>query len=208
MLSHHIMPKPKPKRQQSALIKAIHEANLATPGTDMNDKYEDMIKHIQNNGTLTTREKDSARREVLYIKDRNNLLFTKGPTYKCNVCQKEGFTMQNCQHCIQKVLQDNWKSWTSGNDDIDQAIREAQLICPLPRYIIEWIPYEQFTNIKKFAEGGCASIFDATWPKASAVSMNHDLWNENGPNLVILKKLTNTHIPTEKFLNEVIINDC
>jgi hypothetical protein len=44
----------------------------------------------------------------------------------------------------------------------------------LPEQIIEWIPYNQFYNVKKLTEGGFSSIYTATWTKGNIVDYNEE----------------------------------
>ncbi|PKC72256.1 kinase-like protein [Rhizophagus irregularis] len=53
--------------------------------------------------------------------------------------------------------------------------------------IVEWIPYSQFTNLKKIAEGGFSIIYKATW---------------KGTNVAI-KKLRDSQIISKHFFNEL-----
>ncbi|CAG8440687.1 7616_t:CDS:2 [Acaulospora colombiana] len=61
------------------------------------------------------------------------------------------------------IARENFKNWTSGNIKIDELIQECQQKVISPKYIIEWIDYGQFQDIKHKAEGGCATIYSARW---------------------------------------------
>ena len=55
-------------------------------------------------------------------------------------------------------------TWTSGNEKIDNFIQEMQLnINNCNDIIFEWIPYNQFENIKEIGKGGFSTIFSAIW---------------------------------------------
>jgi hypothetical protein len=52
-------------------------------------------------------------------------------------------------------LKKNFTNWTSKNEKIDKFIQEMQLkINDYNDIIVEWIPYEQFNNIKKINKDG------------------------------------------------------
>jgi ferredoxin len=62
---------------------------------------------------------------------------------KCNKCKK-------CNRvCYAMHLQQNFESWTSGNDDIDKFIQDTQLSAHYStKEVLEWIPYNRFSDIK------------------------------------------------------------
>ncbi|CAG8537326.1 18_t:CDS:2 [Diversispora eburnea] len=64
---------------------------------------------------------------------------------RCNLCTKE--------HFIQE-----FKTWTSGNANIDKIIQESQINFFYDK--IQWIPYN-FQNIKHIADGGYGSVNSA-----------------------------------------------
>ena len=54
----------------------------------------------------------------------------------------------------------------SGNEKIDDFIQEMQLkISDYNDIIFEWIPYNQFDEIKEIGKGGFATIYSAIWKK-------------------------------------------
>src|SRR5262249_23248449 len=63
---------------------------------------------------------------------------------------------------------------------------------------MKWIPYSQFTNIKKIAVGGFGIIYQAIWLDGSTTSGSK---NE----IVILKRFKNSQDISKYFLNEVSI---
>src|SRR5436853_502370 len=62
----------------------------------------------------------------------------------------------------------------SGNKKVDNLIQEMQLkIKNTEDIIFEWIPYNQFDNIKKINEGDFATIYSAIW-KDGPLHYNYD----------------------------------
>ena len=58
-----------------------------------------------------------------------------------------------CKPCQISSLKENFIKWTSGNERIDAVIQELQL--KIDYYwdtILEWIPYNQFNDIKLIDE--------------------------------------------------------
>ena len=109
-----------------------------------------------------------------------------------------------CKSCQISEFEKNFK-WTSGNEIIDNLIQEIQLKVENPQDIVfEWIPYDQFYDIKKIGEGGFAEVYSAMWndgPLNYDDSKNEYTRNQNRK--VALKCLHNSQNINNKFLNEV-----
>ncbi|PKK57708.1 hypothetical protein RhiirC2_797564, partial [Rhizophagus irregularis] len=71
--------------------------------------------------------------------------------------------------CYVLHSQQNFKNWTSGNNDIDKFIQDSQLSAHDDvKKALEWIPYDKFYNIKYVAK----DIYRANW-----IDGNIILWN-------------------------------
>jgi hypothetical protein len=111
-----------------------------------------------------------------------------------------------CKPCNAKHFQQNFKNWTSGNDDIDKIIQDAQLSAYDYHKVLEWIPYDRFYDIEYIAKGGFGKVYKAKW-----VDGNIKRWNDKNQNwdrfypdeFVALKSLNNSENVTLKFINEV-----
>ncbi|RHZ84269.1 hypothetical protein Glove_84g53 [Diversispora epigaea] len=75
--------------------------------------------------------------------DRRNSIFSWGI---CSLCTKE--------HFIQE-----FKTWSSGNINIDKIIQESQT--GNIKRKLQWIPYDKFQNIKHIADGERGSVYSA-----------------------------------------------
>ena len=77
---------------------------------------------------------------------------------QCGECKgtKTGFNW--CQYCNNELFQKNFANWTSGSKEIDDFIQEAQLKATNVRSILEWIDYEEFTDVNHLANGGNSSV--------------------------------------------------
>ncbi|RHZ84201.1 hypothetical protein Glove_84g122 [Diversispora epigaea] len=75
--------------------------------------------------------------------DRRNSIFSWG---RCSLCTKE--------HFIQE-----FKTWSSGNTNIDKIIQESQTNNIYRK--LQWIPYDNFQNIKHIADGERGSVYSA-----------------------------------------------
>ncbi len=104
--------------------------------------------------------------------------------------------------------------YKSGNKVVDDFIRYTQinneqtnsrLTCDL---MMEFVPYNQFQDIKFIAEGGFSKVYRATWIVGYIQGWNEkDMsFERSGPATVALKKLDNSENITTMELNEVKIN--
>src|SRR4051812_30979781 len=66
--------------------------------------------------------------------------------------------------CPSVYFQQNFENWTSGNNDIDNLIQDAQLSAHhYASQALEWIPYNRFYDIKYIAKGGFGKVYRAKW---------------------------------------------
>ena len=93
----------------------------------------------------------------------------------------------------------------SGNEVVDDFIRNAQINSGLKINMMEFVPYNQFKDIKFITEVEFSKIYKATW-----IDGNIQGWNEreinferSGLRKVVLKKLYNSENITSKELIKV-----
>ena len=128
----------------------------------------------------------------------------------CKKCAKKYIEIVHkwCKSCQIDNLKGNFTNWTSRNEKIDNFIQEMQL--KINRYddkVIEWIPYNQFSDIKEIGRGGFATVYSAIWKDGPLY------YNENSKDYtrksytanqkVALKCLHNSQNITNELLNEV-----
>src|SRR6185369_5228920 len=81
---------------------------------------------------------------------------------ECPTCNRYNTDWAWCQSCNPRLLTEGW---TSGNKTLDELIKSTQL--KATGYDngnhLQWIPYNDLTNIEKIGEGGFATIYKATW---------------------------------------------
>jgi hypothetical protein len=118
----------------------------------------------------------------------------------------------NSFKCNSMHFQHNFKNWTSGNNDIDKFIQDAQLSVhtyqDLVTIALEWIPYERLSNIEYIAKGGFGKVYKAKWNDGRINNWNDydQNWNRSvnyQHMMVALKSLNNSKNVTLEFLNEV-----
>jgi hypothetical protein len=127
---------------------------------------------------------------VSIIKSIKNLIKLCNCDYKCNTIQ----------------FKQNFKNWTSGNNQIDKFIRSTQLSAHGNlKEVLEWIPYDRFCNIKYIyiTEG---KMYRANWIDGhiNYWSKYNQNWKREKPNMFVLLKILNdpTSI-TSEFINKV-----
>ncbi|EXX70347.1 Ypk2p [Rhizophagus irregularis DAOM 197198w] len=116
----------------------------------------------------------------------------------CEKCDKKYTDINHkwCKPCQLNYLKRNFTSWTSGNEKIDRFIQEIQLkIDSYDDTVFEWMPYNQFDDIKEISEYGHITIYSAIW-KYDQLCYDGDK-NTN----VTLKCFRNSQ--TDEFLDKV-----
>ncbi|CAB5364384.1 unnamed protein product [Rhizophagus irregularis] len=130
------------------------------------------------------------------------------PDGYCNKCVK---ILDNdykwCKSCqINDLLENNFTNWTSENEKIVNLIQEMQSkINSYKDIIFEWIPYNQFDNIKEIGKGGFAKVYSAIWvdgPLSYNSNTQKYTRNQYKNKNVALKCLYNSQNITSEFLNE------
>jgi hypothetical protein len=125
----------------------------------------------------------------------------------CNKCGEQctNVNYKWCKPCQIDNLKGNFTNWTSGNEKIDNFIQEMQLkINQHDDIVFEWIPYNQFSDIKEIGRGGFATVYSAIWKDGP---LEYDYYNfeytRKSNYKVALKCLHNSQNITSEFLNEV-----
>src|SRR5437763_3907325 len=189
---------------QTALNKAVALINLNIHD-NIHKQHEFKQQTILADNSLTNDEKAYAIRELNKVYDRNKVQDNSGTKRICENCSQECLATLYCELCVRNYLKANFPNWTSGNDDIDNLIRECQLETLNPQKVIEWIPYDKLQNIKYLTEGGCSKIYTAKWTGGC-----YNDWNPKKQQLirsvdgnVVLKRLENVENANERWLEEV-----
>jgi hypothetical protein len=68
--------------------------------------------------------------------------------------------------------------------------------------IFEWIPYDQFNDIKEIGKGGFSTVYSAIW-KNGLLSYIGSEWRRIPNTRVALKCLYNSCDSLDEFINEV-----
>jgi hypothetical protein len=98
-----------------------------------------------------------------------------------------------CKLCKLDYLKNNVITQTSGNKIIDNFIQKKQLKIGDHGDIFEWIPYNQFNNIKEIGKNDFSTFYKATWMDGS-LEYNEDVdkYERKSCENVVLKCLHNS----------------
>ncbi|PKY26440.1 hypothetical protein RhiirB3_441744 [Rhizophagus irregularis] len=104
-----------------------------------------------------------------------------------------------CKECVPRCL---IEEWTSGNNDIDEFIKDTIYNAKYAKYdknvdnhplFLEWVPFDRFEDVKQIDEGGFAKVYSATWIDGEAKYFRQDdgTWKrkESKPIKIALKRL-------------------
>ncbi|CAG8560800.1 12773_t:CDS:1 [Acaulospora morrowiae] len=120
---------------------------------------------------------------------------------KCSECNKKRRLKYGngdiCTSCYSARLQ----SINSGNPDVDNLIKSTH--GNNPNYRLEWIPFEDFTDIQRVTEGGFSIIFTALWVKGRIKSYYGTGFNRAGSEKIVLKVLKDSQNINSAFVKEV-----
>ncbi|EXX53679.1 Ypk2p [Rhizophagus irregularis DAOM 197198w] len=127
----------------------------------------------------------------------------------CKECGKENTEVDWCKECNAKHFQQNFKNWTSGNNDIDKFIQDTQLSATDYEKVLEWIPYNKLYDIEYIAKGGFGKVYRAKWIDGYIESWDNinKNWKRYDSNeFVALKSLNNSENVTSEFINEITMH--
>src|SRR5437763_14777501 len=99
------------------------------------------------------------------------------------------------------------EKWSSGNENVDKVIRNAQLSAKNSKCVLEWIPYNKFKDVKYMAKGGFGTVYFGYWVDGQILEWNKEFsqWRRHGKNIVAFKRLHNSQFITMEFLDQVCI---
>lgn len=97
----------------------------------------------------------------------------------CSECNQPNTGEKWCQSCNSKRFKENFTNWTSSKLEIDQFIQKYHLEATGADKFLEWIPYQQFTDVEFLAEGGFGKVYKAKWTEGniSYWDINNKQWN-------------------------------
>ncbi|GBC04553.1 hypothetical protein RclHR1_05730009 [Rhizophagus clarus] len=157
-------------------------------------------EYLNNNRSFSKKPKffSSSSRSNSYNRNRNQFGL-------CSTCNKPNTHSDWCQHCNSENFRKKFKHWSSGNELIDNFIKDFQLSAINNRQVIEWIPYDQFRSFKFIARGGFAKVYSAVWKDGFIKKWDHEKgdWERMSNWKVALKTMENSSNLSLKFFDEI-----
>src|SRR5581483_1984825 len=128
----------------------------------------DVIERIKDfeHRNLTEEQKSKLIEKLISDKELKKYYKENG---LCKICKQPKNNYLWCRIC---TFQQNFKNWTSGNNDVDKFIQKAQLKAKKFSEAFEWIEYDRFENVEYLAKGGFGTVFKAIWIDGPIWSLN------------------------------------
>ncbi|CAB4408560.1 unnamed protein product [Rhizophagus irregularis] len=171
---------------------------------DFHEQTEFCEQYILADESLTEEEKTEAIRKINKTYDRDKIIYNEGTRRICENCNQKCLATLYCEYCVRNYLKYNFSYWTSGNNVIDNLIKNCQMETLTPSRIIEWVPYNNLENIKYLTKGGFSEIFTAKW-----IDGRYEEWDSKvqqlvryGTHNVILKELKNVENASQSWFEE------
>ncbi|RIB10569.1 kinase-like domain-containing protein, partial [Gigaspora rosea] len=124
---------------------------------------------------------------------------------KCAHCNEDNTRPAWCQSCDPDIA----TRWTSRNKEIDDCMKTFQLRVVRYEDVIEWIPFNRLSEIKKIGKGGFGSVYSAAWldgiRKVKTIKDgNNDIYKRarEQSSTIALKTLTSSMENNNDFLKE------
>lgn len=110
-----------------------------------------------------------------------------------------------CNPCQISYFKRNSTNMNSGNKDVDNLIQEMQSRINSPFTVVfEWIPYNQFKEIKEIGKGCFSTAYSAIWKEGPLrCDYNKEEWKRESNKKVALKYFCDPQNLTSECLNEV-----
>ncbi|CAI2188904.1 2194_t:CDS:1, partial [Funneliformis geosporum] len=74
---------------------------------------------------------------------------------QCTECGQANSGEENwCRSCSSVHFRSQFDNWSSGNENLNKILRDTQLSARSSKYVLEWIPYNKFRDVKYVSKGG------------------------------------------------------
>ncbi|CAG8498950.1 2626_t:CDS:2 [Racocetra fulgida] len=123
---------------------------------------------------------------------------------KCDECGKSFSDFHWCPTCQNQAFKREFRRWTSGNISIDQIIQQTQLEANRSNDYLEWIPFENFEEIKYLSQGAFSTIYSGYWVDGPRRNWIEDDWFRDGPTKCVLKRIENSQQISQYYLDNHI----
>jgi hypothetical protein len=160
----------------------------------------------------------SFNNETQVVSDFNELNISDKSSTSVKINHENCYDSNNgkfwCKECVPRCI---IEGWTSGNNDIDNFIKDSICNPVKKKYhvferfcqpsFLEWVPFDRFEDMKQIGEGGFAKVYSATWIDGIAkyIKRFDGNWIKEKPKSmkVALKRLNGSQNMSADYLNEV-----
>ncbi|RHZ61719.1 hypothetical protein Glove_346g172 [Diversispora epigaea] len=120
---------------------------------------------------------------------------------KCIKCNRRRINSSHiCYYCYGM----NSLIANSGNNNIDNFIKGTHSLSKsIKDSFLQWVPFEEFKDVKKIGQGGFSQIFKATWKIFEGISDKGKVKRPKLEREIVLKVLNNSQNVDIEFLNEL-----
>jgi hypothetical protein len=191
------------KIRRDSVNDAYNKAYAVIQNDDMHKRFDDIIKFVLSDESLTMDEKLEVIKRFDGDYDYFRVVKNDGTRRICENCKEKCLARLYCEYCIRKYLE-TLPNWTSGNNEIDNLIKKCQMNSLIPYMIVEWIPYDRFQNIEYLSKGGCSEVYTADW-----IDGYYKEWDPKEKKLkrvgtckVVLKRLENVEKANRNWIEE------
>ncbi|PKY49187.1 kinase-like protein [Rhizophagus irregularis] len=112
-----------------------------------------------------------------------------------------------CKSCKLNHFRFNYGEFPSGNDEIDNILKDNYCESNKISELIEWIPYNLFIDISYINQGGFSKVYSALWLNNNIYEWDHieslEWKRHSGYRKVVLKVLESSCYNISGFLQEV-----
>ncbi|CAG8574200.1 40796_t:CDS:2, partial [Gigaspora margarita] len=124
------------------------------------------------------------------------------PDYGTCKCGCKFTNVEWCKKCESEKFRRNFRTWTSGNQQLDELIKKSQLEATHVSHYIEWIGYDQLKNL---GTGTFSKIRSAIWHDGPREEWDEETgqWERASNTEVAIKFLTAHGLDISMLLKEV-----
>ncbi|CAB5352296.1 unnamed protein product [Rhizophagus irregularis] len=117
----------------------------------------------------------------IYKKISEDFLNVNRSRDKCFICNnrypeklKTTPTTYDCEKCFQMIIEEDFKNWTSGNQELDRVIRQSQLNAKKSNNVFLQVFPFKFGQLEKIGRGGFSTIYLGDLP----ISRYSNIWEQ------------------------------
>ncbi|CAG8663665.1 2312_t:CDS:10, partial [Cetraspora pellucida] len=132
------------------------------------------------------------------------------PDYGTCKCGHKFTDVEWCNECESENFRRNFNSWTSGDQRLDELIKESQLKATHVSDYIEWIEHDQLKDIERIGQGGFSTVSSAIWCDGPREEWDEETgqWERAFNTKVAIKYLVTSELDASIVLNEAKLYVC